>query len=181
MPSAHILGFSAEAYQEWHEFSQAIEVDMREGGRLEHLRDWGGKLPGNTARIAGLLHCAQHVSAKPEGHDIKADTIKHAICLSAILILHALAAFGVMGADPNLEAARKVWAWVKRERKKTFTARDCFQALKTPYPKMALLTPAFEVLIERNYIFENSSPAKKNGRPSTSFFITPHLTEGWNA
>jgi len=141
-PFPYILRFSDEAYQEWCEFAQRVEVEMREGGRLEHVTDWGGKLPGNTARVAGLLHCAEHVSANPERYDISVDTTRHAICLSAILILHALAAFDVMGADPNLEAARKVWAWVKRQRKKTFTARDCFQALKTPYPKMSMLTPS---------------------------------------
>ena len=153
---------------------------MREGGRLEHVTDWGGKLPGNTARVAGLLHSAEHVSANPERYDISVDTTRHAICLSAILIPHTLAAFDLMGADPNLEAARKVWAWVKRQRKKTFTARDCFQALKTPYPKMAMLSPAFEVLMERYTIFNNTSTAKKNGRPSLSFTVNPHLTEGWN-
>ena len=178
-PSPHLIRFSREASHEWHEFSQRVEVEMREGGRLEHLKDWGGKLPGNTARVAGLLHCAQHVKGNPEHHHIDKNTMGKAIGLSALLIPHALAAFDLMGADPNLEAARKVWTWVQRQREKTFTARNCFQALKTPYPKMAMLTPAFEVLMERYYIYKNNSLAKP-GRPSTTFAVNPVLTEGWN-
>ena len=56
----HVLTLAPEAHAEWKEFQHAVEEKMRDGGDYEHIRDWAGKLPGAAARLAGLLHCAEH-------------------------------------------------------------------------------------------------------------------------
>ena len=40
-----------------------LEIQVRDGERLDHLRDWVSKLAGQVARIAGLLHLATHVDS----------------------------------------------------------------------------------------------------------------------
>ena len=180
-PQPFILKFSDEARSEWVEFSQRIEVGLREGGRLEHIRDWGGKLPGNTARIAGLLHCAEHAFGRPENQAIGIATMKKAIAIAAALIPHTLRAFDLMNADPAIEDARRVWRWIERKRARTFSFRDCHQSLRSAFPKADMLKPAFGVLLERHYFYKTESPKDKTGgRPhSPQYRVNPHLTEGW--
>ncbi len=179
----YVLKFSAQARKEWKEFSRAVEMDMREAGRFEHITDWGGKLPGAAARIAGLLHCAEHASSQPWHAEIILTTMARALELAAVLSTHALAVFDLIGADPDLEAAKKVWRWVERNRQASFTARDCFQALKGTFRRMADLELAFTVLKERLYIFEENrtvgSRESLPGRPSRLFTVNLNLSNGW--
>jgi hypothetical protein len=174
-----ILKFSDAAYEEWKAFSQTVEVYMREGGCLEHLRDWAGKLPGQVARIAGNCHCAEHAYGNPADYLISLETVKKVQALAATLIPHALAAFGMMGADPALDGARKVLRWIQREQKPNFTARDCFKCLQGSFPRMADLTPAFGVLVETFHIYEAMVQKTKVGRHSQRFLVNPNICEAW--
>jgi putative DNA primase/helicase len=56
----YIIKLSNEAGQEWGDFWNIVEVEMRPGGRFEQIPDWAGKLPGAAARIAGLFHCIEN-------------------------------------------------------------------------------------------------------------------------
>ncbi len=173
------LKFSDTAYAEWKAFSQTVEIYMRDGGGLEHLRDWAGKLPGQVSRIAGLIHCAEYAHGRPEDHLISLDTVAKAQAIAASLIPHALAAFGMMGADPALDGARKVLRWINREQKPDFSARGCFKALQGSFPKMSDLTPAFDVLVETFHIYEEGVCKSKVGRRSQRFTVNPNICEVW--
>ena len=122
----------------------------------------------------GAINVNNHPWATPNSKN----TINNVLKLSAILAEHALLVFGYMGADKSLEAAKKVWSWIERNRQEQFTARDCFQALKGTYKRMDDLNPAISVLIERYYIFEPNKE-KKPGRPSRIFDVHPQICEGW--
>jgi len=179
-PKPFTLKFSDQAHNEWKEFSRTVEKDMREGGKFEYLTDWAGKLPGNAVRIASLLHCAEYAHTQPWSSPISLNTIKQALEFVAALAPHALAAFDLMGADPELEGARKVWRWIKRMQKKTISVRDCFQALKGTFKRMNDLEPALNILKERFYLIQKASKDKPGGRPKREFTVNPTLTEGWN-
>lgn len=182
----HVLILSSEAWREWKEFSRALETKLREGGKFEHITDWAGKLPGAAIRISGLLHCALHARGEPWAQEISKDTMSRALTIAAILSDHALAVFDMMGADPALESARKVWRWVERQRLSTFSARECFQALKGSFRRMADFEPVLDVLVERAYLLESAkgapiAPAKKHGpgRPSRILTVNPSISSGW--
>jgi hypothetical protein len=103
-----------------------------------------------------------------------------ALAFAAVLADHALAAFDLMGADPALDAARRVWRWIERNRKTSFSARDAFDALKRHFKRMANFEPAVGVLLERSYIFEQEHRANRGpGRPSRVFRVNSHMTERW--
>jgi len=142
----YILKLNPKAYEEWNEFALDVETDMQEGKRFEYLKDWAGKLPGAAVRISGLLHCAEHAHKQPWAEEISLSTMTKALTLAAVFCNHALAAFDLMGEDPVLERSRKVWRWITRMQKATFTVRDCYQALKGGIPRMAELNPALTLL-----------------------------------
>lgn len=47
----YLLRLSNEALTEWHDFAQAIEVQMQPSRELEHFTDWAGKAPGAAVRL----------------------------------------------------------------------------------------------------------------------------------
>lgn len=175
-PKPYRIQLTEEAHAEWKSFQEVVERQMRPGKKFEHLRDWASKLPGAAARIAGLFHCISN--REPYRHKVSKGTMDKALKLAAVLSEHALITFDLMGADPTMEAAQKVWQWIEYSKNKQFTARDCFNALRGTYKRMQDINPAFDVLIERNYIFDQDQE-KRPGRPSRVFIVNPSLTEGW--
>jgi hypothetical protein len=175
----HTIQLSAEAHQEWREFAADVEPNLREGERFGHMRDWAGKLPGAAVRIAGLIHCGKHALGSPEKELIELDTMRRSLALVTVLADHALAAFDLMGADLVLRDARKVWAWVNRERNSTFTFRECFRALQGTFPRAANLEPAIDVLVERAYIAPKNNMSATAGRPVRTFQVNPSLAKTW--
>ena len=151
---------------------------MRDGEIFEHIKDWAGKLPGAVGRLVGLLHCVEHANEQPWTIQINDETLDRTLNLAAYLSRHALAVFDLMGADNDLNSARKVWQWIERNRKESFSARDCFDALKGTFKRMSDINPAFDVLIERYHI--NESPHTQSvGRPSRMFNVNPIIMESW--
>ena len=174
----YTLKLTPKAYELWKEFQKEVEKDMRDGEMFEHIKDWAGKLPGVVGRLAGLLHCVEHANEQPWSIEINGETLEHTLNLAAVLSRHALAAFDLMGADNDLNSARKVWQWIEKNRKESFSARDCFDALKGTFKRMSDINPAFDVLIERHHIDE-STHTQGVGRPSRKFDVNPMITENW--
>ena len=174
------LMFSADAYTLWKEYQRDVEKSMSEGGRLEHLKDWGGKLPGAAARIAGLFHCADFASDLMNQHSIQPETMARAIDLARFLTHHAIAVFDLMGADENMEAARDLWRSIAKARRETFTARDAWHPLRGKYRRIEDVAGGFDILIERNYISEpHQADFRQPGRPSRLFHVNPLIAEDW--
>jgi hypothetical protein len=154
-----------------------IEVQSREGGELESMREWASKLPGNILRVAGQLHCFTHDI--PQAVRITRETIYAAIEIASALIQHAKCAFALMGADPNIECAKKILAWLKRTGLAEFSGRDCLNALKGIYRRMPQITAGLTVLEERNYIARCDVPASgRVGRPASPVYrVNPKVFE----
>jgi hypothetical protein len=176
-PERFQLQLSQVAHREWKEFSLVVEKDLRDGERFEHLRDWAGKLPGAAARVAGLLHCATHVKAQPWSIPIEPTTMEKALTLMAVLAEHALRAFEVMAANPDLEKAKKIWAWIQRKGLNTFTQRDCHHELQGTFPRKEDLKPGLHVLEERYIIRQTNVPQTGPGRRSIVYNVHPHLIQ----
>jgi hypothetical protein len=104
-------------------------------------------------------------------------TMEAALTLMAILAEHALHAFAIMSANPDLEKAKKIWAWIKRKEAKTFTLRDCHHDLQGTFPRTEDLKPGLSVLIERHIIRPLNVPPRGAGRPSIVYDVHPQLTQ----
>lgn len=172
------IRLSPEAEQEWREFAHSVEFNMRPQGAYEHLKDWAGKLPGAALRVAGLFHCIQYAQEQPWTVPISFETMRAAVTVLVVIGQHTRAVFDLMGADPSLDGARKVWRWIEAGRRHRITARACFEALRGSFPRMTDLHPAVSVLCERGYLLREDDSRLGPGRRSCSLKVNPILTKG---
>jgi replicative DNA helicase len=146
-----------------------------ETGDLAHVEGWAAKLAGATARIAGLLHLAEHLRAG-WARPVEAETMHAAVAVARYLTDHALAVFGLMGADPALADTRYVFDWIERTSAERFTRRELFTALpRGRFPKVDALDPALELLEAHGYVRRVDQPAPKGPgrRPSPTYEVNP--------
>jgi len=85
-----------------------LEPRLADGAELGHVADWASKLNGAIARLAGLLHLAEHLRT---GWDqpISAETVDDAARLGHYYLAHALAVFDLMDADPASREPGRSW------------------------------------------------------------------------
>ncbi len=164
-----LLQLSAEAQQLWQAFQGQIEIQLRPGGRLSSCQGWGGKISGFALRIAGVLHTAAYESQSLSIHET---TMKNALEIAQALTEHALAAFGLMGADPAQADAQAIFDWIKNHQKRFFTRSEILLAMRNKkFSKAEYLLKALHVLQERNLI---SGPVKLPTRkPTTRYYVNP--------
>jgi len=169
----YMLPLTHEAREIWYAFAQTIEGELAEGGLLFRMRDWGGKLAGQTLRLAGLCHVTLHDA--PQEHPISGQTIEGAVKLAKLLIGHAQAAFNLMGADDSIECAKAILQWLRQDHLSTFTGRSALEKVKGRWPKMALVKLGLTILEERGFILSQEQAPMGPGRPSQVFLVNPFI------
>jgi hypothetical protein len=88
----HRLRLSPEAENHFRAWRATVEAMLGDNGRLEPMRDWGGKLEGLTDRLAAVLHLVSSDLSDAVG----AESMGAAIELARWSISHAEAAVGLM-------------------------------------------------------------------------------------
>jgi len=176
---SHVLKLEPAAFGDWVKFSQAVEAELNEGGKFEIIKDWAGKLPGQAGRLAGILHCLKNLGEAAR-HPITQATMGQALELGTVFIAQALDAFGMIGADSDIEAAKRVLSWIRREHIEGFAQRDCHRALLGTYSRVDKIRAALSVLEERGYIQPlDAGSAKGPGRPpSPQYRVNPLAHKG---
>lgn len=167
----HQLELSESASANLRTFSLLVEEQMRPGGSMEHCTDWAGKAPGAAARLAGVLHAIKHAHGKPWELSITGETMNDALNIMAVIQHHSLAALDMMGADASINAARKVWSWIERNRKSRCSVRDIFNALRGTFPRVEKIREALAVLVERGYVELTESLKGSPGRPASPIVV----------
>lgn len=179
--TTHLLKLSEDAHALWDAFGHKVEKWMRPDGDFEFATDWAGKAPGATARLAAVLHVIDFANDKPWVYEINAVTMEKAIQLMEVFSKHALYAFDLMDADSATTAARRVWQWIIEKKFSAFTIREAHQSLKGTFKHIKEILPALDVLIERGYILQTSSPSGSHPgrRPSPTLIVRPDIVEIW--
>lgn len=177
MPEPVELELSPEAYQIWLAFAGEVEKGLASGGEFEGMNDWGGKLAGAVARIAGLFHLVTH--DRPEELKITPETMRQAAYMGALLTEHAKAAYALMGTDETIEGAKKVLEWIRRQAADRFTTQDCWQAVRGYFHHMPPLLEALKELEDRSFIKEVPAEKQKNGRKARpDYLVNPATLRG---
>jgi replicative DNA helicase len=174
----YVLTLTEAARKVFREWEEAVEPRLRRaGGDLgEELREWGSKLVGTTARLAGLLHLGARATGK-WGDPIDDQTMKDAITLAEYLIQHARIAFGDMVPSPAADNAIAVLDWitaaVRASGKYQVTRREVHSGCRTRtrFRLSADLTPPLALLREHGYI----QPVKATGSRSEIYAVHPSL------
>lgn len=150
------------------ELRAELEPRHLEGGDLRPVADWTARHAGRIARIAGLLHLAEHDADRP----ITDETMRRSLRIGEYLLEHALAAL----TTPD-EAMRKALRWLARHDKETVTQRDLHRG---PMNKRGTAEQAAELaqsLVALDAL-RLLPPATQDGPgrpPSPSYVINPHL------
>jgi putative DNA primase/helicase len=170
-----VLTLSQEAHDTWEEFHQGVEDDLKPGGALELISDWGGKLAGTALRIAGLLHVVEYGA---DNLIIGKETIERALRLCRLLIEHAQATFDLMEEEKFISDAKYVFEWIMRKREMSFTRNNCQKEL-TRFRKVDRLKEALKILTERSIISEaKERKPEGGGRASIFYDVNPRLFQG---
>jgi hypothetical protein len=175
------LSLSPEAAQRFEHFEADLEHRLDAvTGSLGHIADWGAKLAGHVARIAGLLHLASHLDDEA-ATPIAGDSVDVAVTIAEYLAAHAVSVFDLMGADPVIADAQALLEWLERIDVASFTRRDAHRANVARFAKAADLDPVLGLLEDRGWIRrEERVPANpKGGRPaSPRFFVNQIWRQG---
>jgi Protein of unknown function (DUF3987) len=142
-----VLTLSPEAAALHLDAERRLEPRLGRAGDLAPLVEWASKLMGAVARIAGLLHLAEHGGEAAHHHPISGRTMQAALDLGAYFTEHARVAFDLMGADRALAAARELLAHVHAHGTEETSVRDLFTRLsRTRFPKTEDVIAALDVL-----------------------------------
>ncbi|MEU4164880.1 DUF3987 domain-containing protein [Actinoplanes sp. NPDC026670] len=174
-----VLPLSPSANERMLAIERDIEPRLAPSGTWAHIVDWGSKYAGAVARIAGLLHLAEQLPNERDGV-IEAGTFDRAATIGAYFAEHALTAFDDMGADPLVDDARHVLAWIERSQTERFTKRDLFTALsRGRFRKAADLDPVLNLLVAHGYLRQAPAPERRGaGRaPSPGWLVHPEVLQ----
>ena len=91
------------------------------------------------------------------------------------MIPHARAAHAAMGADPEVEDAKRVLSWIRRAGRTVFSRRDAFEGTKGHFKKVETMEPALRVLEQHGFIRERPAADRPGpGRkPSPVYDVNP--------
>jgi len=171
------LIFDAHASRAFNAFRARIEPQLGEFGRLGDMADWGSKLPGAVARVAGLLHLARHtLMTDPWDEPIAAATMEAAIAIGEYAIPHALAAAGLMGMDGDDADSRYLLRWLAKEHRTSYPKQEIWQGTRRRFDKAEHLDRALDRLEAHRIIRahpseERTGPGRK---PAPVYEMTPY-------
>jgi putative DNA primase/helicase len=177
-PAQSTLVFSEKASAAFIDFQRRLEPRIGPSGDLGHIADWGGKLAGLVARLAGIFHTIHAIARniEPSSKHITTASLLPAIRIAEdFLIPHALTVFGLMGADPAIEEAQRVLHVLQSWPELTFSRRDLHQKLRGSFPRPENLDPPLALLIDYGYLrVLPVEPKLGAGRkPSPHFLMNP--------
>lgn len=116
-----VIELSPEAREIHRAFRESLEPRLHpQTGDLATMGDWANKLAGAVARIAGVLHVAEHGQTGA----ISEPTMRAALALGEYAMAHAAKAFGVMLSSPVEEDARALLNWITSSNVAKFKRRD---------------------------------------------------------
>lgn len=166
LPVSNPLCFSLsqEAFEAFSAFAARVDDDLSQG-ELAEFREWGQKLRGVVARIAGILHVAEHDPEETLGTTISLETVQRAIAIAIYCQAHARIAFGPAIQSAEDADARKVLRWISDGEHKTFRYVDAMRALNGRLARTEL-KDALSRLVDDDYIRPTTSqPRVRGGRP----------------
>ncbi|MEU5545015.1 YfjI family protein [Streptomyces sioyaensis] len=174
-----VLQLAPDAHTALVQFQDRVEPKLRQReGSLGHISDWAGKVVGATARIAGLLHLAEHLE---NGHTVPVsqETMRGAIELGEYFTSHGLAAFDAMGADQTADRATSLLETLRAHGWGEFSKRDLMlKVSRSEFPTADALDPALGLLEDHGYV--RALPVQRSGgrgRPPSPRYLThPRLS-----
>ncbi|MBT7087555.1 DUF3987 domain-containing protein [bacterium] len=174
-----ILNLSPKALADWKDFQRENERQLRPDGAFYSLQGWAGKICGFALRIAAILHVVKTIKTNNgniENTVISAESMANALEIIALLTQHAIAAYGLIGADQSLQDAKELFGWIITQNSSSFTQAEITYAMRNrKLGKKERLVSALGVLIDRNIL--QTKVDRSTRKPTTHFLVNPNLIE----
>jgi putative DNA primase/helicase len=171
-PEPRILPFTHKGRELWLDFAQQVEDELGENGKLYHMAEWGAKLPGACARIAGLM---QLIKTGRHSERVEVGAVGRAVALCELLIEHAKAAFQLLGADEIEADALHLMKWIQANRSLEFNRSQAQKALEGRFRTVDRLKAAAKRLSEWNVLSPEMKRINKGARPTPFYRVNPQL------
>jgi hypothetical protein len=176
-PQALTLHLAPEALDRFEGFQERCERAQKPRGPLHWLPAWGSKLPGQTLRIAGILH----LMGRPESEwndPIDASTMRGSIRIAACLVDHARAVHDLLGQDGPHADARLVLKWLRNHPTETISLRDVYRHVK-PLNGKDRAAKAIAILEDYGWlarpVADPDTLARPGRPPSPTWHVHPEL------
>jgi hypothetical protein len=149
------VAFEREALALLEEFESAVERRRRPDGDLTgDVAEWAGKLHGQVARLALLLHLAER--GRPGLQErVGAEAVARAVRLADYLVPHALAAHDLMGTNAALSNAKDALALIETHGWNEVAPRELMRASRAKFPNAQAAREALELLADYGYVRED--------------------------
>ena len=157
------LTLAPAALSTFSTFAARVDHDIALGG-LAEVQEWGNKLRSVTARLAGVLHAADHALTEAMPSEITLETMQRAIRIAEYFEAHALVAYGDAIRSAEDEGAKKVWRWIADSGVATFRQADAVRALNGRLSS-AEVSEAINRLVDEGYLRMLSARRSTGGRP----------------
>jgi putative DNA primase/helicase len=146
-----MLTFSPEAHTTWVAFHDAVEFQLREGGKLRDVRDVASKSADNAARLAALFHAFERTPGPIDGSAMEAGAV-----IAQWHLSEARRFLGELAMPSDLVAPLKLEKWLlsycnQRGIEKVST-REVQQGGPGSLRKQEKLNQAIQVLAEHGRI-----------------------------
>lgn len=178
---AEIITLSKEADCMIESFAEKLEPELNKN--YADIVDWAGKLVGNIQRIAALLcrsatYRSHEFLDTPEPLVVDKTTMDKAIKIGEYFILHAKAAFMLMGADHILSQSKKVLEVLKENGIKEFKRRDVMRLCRS-YKTAEDIQEVLNRLMDYGYIaLKPRAVYSGQGRPPADvYMVNPCIYE----
>lgn len=168
---ATVLELTDQARELWFDFAQEVEHLQGAGGDLEGISDWTSKLPGTVARIAALIELAEWGLT---AEWVSESAMVRAIHLARLLIPHAQAAFGLLGADPTDDDAALVLRWLTGRGLAEASQRDIQAGLRWRFKSVDKLRDAIHKLKQTGCVMTYQR-RNKGAKPTEMVRVNPCL------
>lgn len=168
-----VLVLTDEAQQAMEDVEEAIEPTLADDGELSVLKDWGSKYAGAIARIAGILHLAEHGADAGPMTPVAADTIRKAHRIGEYFKAAAINAFIEMGTDQAIADAVYLLGRIEKIAGDgaELSERDMHVATKSRFRKKDELMVAVSILADHGHLIPQQTDRATGGRPSSPRYV----------
>lgn len=168
-----LLRLSPGAAELFAAYRHEIEPALSPEGRLRVFAGWAGKLAGNCARVAGLLHVAEHGTSTLT---ISRETMDRAILLCRALTEHALAAHSMMELDRSTQDAADLYNHIRERGEPLIGRTELLRRFHGRFTNKRRFDAALETLRHHNIISDlRKGTDPQTGRQRGYYEVNPML------
>jgi hypothetical protein len=169
----HYIRLTDDARQEWETLQNSLVQQQNDDAFPTILKGPWAKLRVYAGRLALIIHLLRWVTRETDEKNVDGQSIRRADLLVRYFASHARKVYAVIGADPEIENAKRVLDWIARENPPTFKRWQIHKDIKNQerFSRVEDLDRPLDRLIKHGYIRARPHENKTGrGRPADPEF-----------